>query len=190
MKKIDPKLIAFDIDGVVADTAEAFFRLAQERHGINEFTTAHITEFDVAKCLPIAPEIIDSIFASLLEDPINADLQPMPDSVSVLTTLSRLAPLTFITARPLHPPIANWLKYILGPTTFAKVNLIAMGDHDKKAVYLKDLKLQYFIDDRAETCVDLKQQGFSPLVFNQPWNLGRHQLPSVSSWREIEALCT
>lgn len=188
MKKINPKLIGFDIDGVVADTTEAFFRLAQERHGISEFTAAHITDFDVAKCLPINPAIIDSIFATLLEDPIDADLQPMPGSVSVLSSLSRLAPLTFITARPLHAPIANWLKHILGPTIYSRVHLVAMGDHNNKAAYLKDLGLQYFIDDRAETCVALESQGFSPVVFSQPWNQGRHQLPTVSSWREIEAL--
>lgn len=190
IKKIDPKLIAFDIDGVVADTAEAFFRLAEERHGINEFTAAQITEFDVAQCLPISPEIIDSIFATLLENPIDADLKPMPDSVSVLTALSRRAQLTFITARPLHDPIADWLKHILGPSIFSRVHLVAMGDHDRKAAYLKELGLHYFIDDRAETCVDLDRQGFSPFVFNQPWNQGRHHLPTVSSWRDIEALCS
>ena len=190
MKKIDPKLIAFDIDGVVADTVEAFLRLAKERHGISAFTAAHITEFDVAKCLPIAPEIIDAIFATLLETPIEADLQPMPDAVSVLTSLCRWAPLTFITARPLHQPIADWLAQILGPATFSRTRLIAMGDHDNKSAYLKELGLQYFIDDRAETCVSLKEQGFSPVVFSQPWNQGQHQLPTVASWREIEALCT
>lgn len=189
MKKITPSLIGFDIDGVVADTVEAFFRLAKERHGIEGFTAAQITEFDVAKCLPIPAEIIDTIFAALLENPLDADLRPMPDSVAVLTALSRFAPLTFITARPLRQPIAEWLKQVLGPVTFSRVRLVAMGDHDNKAAHLKDLGLRYFIDDRAETCLGLKEQGFSPIVFNQPWNRGRHQLPSVSSWREIEELC-
>lgn len=189
MKKIDPTLIGFDIDGVVADTVEAFFRLAKQRHGIDEFTASHITEFDVAKCLPIAPEIIDAIFSTLLEAPIEADLKPMPDAVAVLTALSHHAPLTFITARPLQEPIANWLKYILGPATFSRTRLIAMGDHDNKSTYLKRLGIQYFIDDRAETCVSLEKQGFSPVVFHQPWNQGRHHLPCVTSWREIEALC-
>lgn len=189
MKKIDPTLIGFDIDGVVADTAEAFLRLARQRHGISHYIATDITEFDVAKCLPIAQEIIDGIFATLLENPIDADLQPMADSVSVLTALSQRAPLTFITARPLHQPIADWLQHVLGPETFNRVRLIAMGDHDNKAAYLHELGLRYFVDDRAETCLSLHQQGFSPLVFRQPWNQGQHQLPTVASWREIEALC-
>lgn len=189
MKKIDPNLLGFDIDGVVADTAEAFLRLARDRHGFNGLSTSQITEFEVAKCLPIDPIIIDRIFADLLEDPIDADLRPMPDSVEVLTALARLAPLTFITARPLHRPIEKWLQRVLGPTTFSRVRLIAMGDHDQKAAYLKELGLRYFIDDRAETCLDLERQGFIPLVFNQPWNEGRHHLATVASWQEIKGLC-
>ncbi len=189
MKKIDPHLIGFDIDGVVADTAEAFLRLARERHGIMEYSLEQITEFEVAKCLPIAPAIIDRIFADLLEDPIDADLRPMTDAVSVLTALSRVAPLTFITARPLHHPIAQWLERALGTATFGQVRLIAMGDHDQKAPYLKELGLRYFVDDRAETCLALERQGFTPLVFAQPWNQGRHHLPTVSCWQEIRELC-
>lgn len=188
MKKIDPTFLGFDIDGVVADTAEAFLRLAWHRHGIREFTTDHITEFDVAKCLPIAPEIIDGIFATLLDHPIDAELQPMPDSVAVLTSLAQRAPLTFVTARPRQAPIAAWLQHILGPATFSRVRLIAMGDHDNKAAYLHELGLRYFVDDRAETCLNLHSQGFEPFVFSQPWNQGKHQLPCVASWREIEAL--
>lgn len=110
MQKIDPRLIGFDIDGVVADTVEAFLRLGRERHGIGPFTPSQITDFEVAKCLPIEPAIIDAIFAELLENPIDADLQPMPGSVAALTALSQRAPLTFITARPLHQPIEDWLR--------------------------------------------------------------------------------
>lgn len=189
MEKIDPSLLGFDIDGVVADTVEAFFRLARQRHGIEGFTASQITAFEVEKCLPIDPRIIEQIFAELLENPIDADLRPMPDSVRVLTSLSRRAPLTFVTARPRQQPIATWLRRILGPEVFPRVRLVAMGDHDRKLAYLTELGLRYFVDDRAETCVDLERQGFTPIVFAQPWNQGRHQLASVSSWREIEDLC-
>lgn len=189
MEKLNPHLIGFDIDGVVADTVEAFFRLAKERHGIDEFTAADITEFEVANCLPIAPAIIDEIFTCLLEDPIDADLKPMPGALAVLNTLAQMAPVTFITARPLHKPIEDWLRHVLPPATFRRVRLIAMGDHDRKSAYLHKLGLRYFVDDRAETCVDLERQGFTPFVFAQPWNEGRHQLATVASWQEIEALC-
>jgi len=187
--KIDPNLIGFDIDGVVADTTEAFIRILGEKYGIKGIKDTDITEFDVSKCLDIAPGIIEEAFNLLLDCPIEADLKAMPDAVAVLTEMGRQAPLTFITARPNREPIAAWLKDILGPHTFKRVNLIAMGDHDGKSDYIRRLGLQYFIDDRYQTCMTLNQRGLTPFVFSQPWNQGRHQLHSVASWSEIRELC-
>ena len=190
MQKIDPQLIGFDIDGVVADTASSFLHLAKEIHGINTFRLEDITEFDVAKCLPIPAEIVDGIFNILLENPIDADLQPMPHAVSVLSELSEKAPLTFITARPHKKPIEDWLRHVLGEKIYKKSKLIAMGDHDGKYNYIMKMGLDYFVDDRAETCIDLDRLGLTPLVYEQPWNQGRHQLQTVDSWLTIRELCS
>ncbi|NOX24966.1 MAG: hypothetical protein GXP59_02410 [Deltaproteobacteria bacterium] len=187
--RIDPKLIGFDIDGVVSNTSEAFLRILKQKHGIEGIKVTDITEFDVSKCLAIAPETIDEIFGILLRNPIEADLQPMPHAVTVLREIGRHAPLTLITARPEPKPIAAWLQHILGQDTFRQVRLTAMGDHDGKAEYIKKSGLKYFIDDRHQTCLELVRHGITPLVFRQPWNEGRHNLLSVSSWREIRDLC-
>ena len=188
--KIDPKLIGFDIDGVVADTGAAFLQLAKTQYGINTFTLEDITAFDVIDCLPIDPVIIEAIFDRLMKDPIDADLQPMTGAVSVLTELSTKAPLTFITARPLKGPIEEWLESILGAKIFNNTRLVAMGDHNGKPSFIKKLGLKYFVDDRAETCVDLaKHDGIQPFVYSQPWNEGRHNLPKVKSWKCIKNLC-
>ncbi len=64
-----------------------------------------------------------------------------------------------------------------------------MGDHDDKARHIKDLGLSTFVDDRAETCLQLRQAGIRSIVFAQPWNQGRHDLPTVRSWDDIRALC-
>jgi len=187
--KIHPRQIGFDIDGVVADTVEAFIRLARRDYGIESLTPADITEFEVEKCLDLQPTIIQEIFAALLVDPLAAALKPLPDAVAVLTEFARLAPLTFITARPQKPPIAAWLTDILGQDIFADARLIAMGDHDNKAAFIKKMGLDYFVDDRAQTCVRLDQEGITPMVFSQPWNRGRHRLRTVNNWREIRQLC-
>lgn len=187
--KIDPNLIGFDIDGVVADTTEAFIRILGGEYGIIGIADTDITEFDVSKCLDIDPQIIEEAFGYLLHSPIEVNLKPMPDAVMVLSEMSRQAPLTFITARPNREPIAAWLKHVLGPQAFKQVRLIAMGDHDGKPEYIKQLGLQYFIDDRYQTCMSLDQHGVTPFVFCQPWNQGRHQLRSVASWLEIRDLC-
>ena len=188
--KIDPYYIGFDIDGVVADIAEAFIRLADKRHGIKGIRLSDITEFDVASCLPIDPEIVEEIFDFILKDPIEADLKPMDHAVRVLTELSDRAPLIFVTARPRKKPIEAWLEHVLSRHTFKRVSLTAMGDHDGKPDYLRKLGLKYFVDDRAQTCIDLQTAGFTPLVYNQPWNQGRHHLYTVNSWLSIKKLCS
>ena len=185
---IHPGTIGFDIDGVVADTMEAFIRLARENHGITVLPE-QITEFEIEKCLDIDPFVIEDVFLKLLNEPVSCGLQPMLNSVEVLQEFAQQAPLTFITARPRKEPIAEWLFNFLGPDVFENTRLIAMGEHDSKAGYIKNMDLGYFVDDRAQTCITLKEEGIIPMVFNQPWNHGKHSLDTVDDWLAIRALC-
>jgi len=189
MNKISPALIGFDIDGVVADTGGAFIRMASEEYGIDSITLEDITSFDVVDCLDVDHKIIENIFSRLLADPLSAGLQPMEDAIPVLHSFAEKSHLTFVTARPQAEPIARWLKYFLQPGTYEKVRLVAMGEHDNKPPYIKDLGLKYFVDDRLQTCQMLARHGITPIVFNQPWNRNGHQLTTVNDWQEIHALC-
>ncbi|MGV1100793.1 5' nucleotidase, NT5C type [Thiovibrio sp. JS02] len=187
--RIHPGLIGFDIDGVVADTMEAFIRIAKHDYD----TTVHpeeITEFQVEDCLAMDPKAIGEIFGRLMEEPIACSLTMMPDARKVLSEFSRHAPLTFITARPRKKPIARWLKQELGPQVYGRVRLIATGEHDTKAEHIREMGLGVFVDDRAQTCLQLsREEGISPIVFRQPWNRGKHALPEVESWLGIRSLC-
>jgi len=189
MNKINPALIGFDIDGVVADTGGAFIRIANEEYGINSISLDDITSFEVIDCLDVDQGIIEEIFIRLLDDPLTAGLQPMEDAIPVLHRFADEAPLTFITARPHEKPIARWLKHYLQPATFEKIRLVAMGVHDNKTAYIKDLGLKYFVDDRLQTCRMLANEGITPLVYNQPWNKNGHDLPTVNDWQAIHSLC-
>lgn len=187
--KISPAEIGFDIDGVVADTAGAFLRIAREDYGINHFTQDDITAFEVENCLDLDPEIVTAIFHRLLVEPLTTGLQPMPGAVKVLSEMATAAPLTLITARPYLDPIMDWLSAFLDRKTLNNSRVIAMGDHDGKVRHIKQYGLRYFVDDRAETCLMLQAEGLSPVVYSQPWNKGRHNLPMVENWQEIRALC-
>jgi uncharacterized HAD superfamily protein len=186
---IKPEEIGFDIDGVVADTAGAFLRIAARDFGIDWLTVDDISEYDVENCVDIAPGIIREIFARLMDDPLEEGLQPMPHAVAVLEKLARKAPLTFITARPGRDPILEWLQETLSTRAFGATRLTATGLHDGKGAYIKEQGLHFFIDDRAETCIALEKQGLTPIVYHQPWNAGRHTLASVDGWLAIEKLC-
>jgi uncharacterized HAD superfamily protein len=189
MQKIHPGMIGFDIDGVVADTAGAFLRIARQDYNINSLSLEDITKFEVEDCLDIERQIIDTIFTCLLDEPLDSGLQPMAGAMDVLHKFAELAPLTFVTARPDKQPIALWLQHFLEPSVFDDIRLIAMGEHDNKACYIKDMGLQYFVDDRLQTCLALVDEGITPLVFNQPWNRYEHSLHTVDNWRAIHALC-
>ena len=189
MQKIHPGVIGFDIDGVVADTAGAFLRIARNKYNINSLSLEDITRFEVEDCLDIERQIVDEIFVSLLDEPLGAGLQPMEDAMDVLHKFAAQASLTFVTARPDKEPIAQWLQHFLKPGVYDDMRLIAMGEHDNKAGYIKNLGLQYFVDDRLQTCLMLADAGITPLVFNQPWNRHDHDLQTVDNWQAIHALC-
>jgi uncharacterized HAD superfamily protein len=186
---IHPALIGFDIDGVVADTMEAFLRLARDDHGINTISAEDITEFEVEDCLDVDLSVVENIFQRLMKEPVAAGLRPMRYAVEVLREFAGVAPLHFVTARPQKDPIEEWLRQELGPAAFRQTRLIAMGKHDNKAQYVKNLGLRYFIDDRAQTCIDLSSEGITSMVYSQPWNRGKHNLATVRDWLDIRLLC-
>jgi len=186
--KIHPRLIGFDIDGVVADTMEAFIRLARQDYGA-AVLPEQITEFQVEECLDMDPVAVGEIFARLLSAPVESGLRLMPHAKRVLTEFSGMGPLSFITARPEKEPVARWLATELGSKVYARVRLEATGEHDGKGEFINALGLQYFVDDRAQTCEQLSRQGINSIVFSQPWNRGKHNLPSVESWLSIREMC-
>ena len=82
--KIHPGRIGFDIDGVVADTMEAFIRLAREDHGVDSISPEDITDFEVEDCLEMDPAVMENIFVRLMVEPVAAGLRPMAHAVDVL----------------------------------------------------------------------------------------------------------
>jgi 5'(3')-deoxyribonucleotidase len=180
--------IGFDLDGVIADTGEAFIRLACEEFDYCSFRLEDITSFQVEDCLNIPGDKVEQIFHAILKDSLGTGLQPLPGAVEVITDMATQAPVTIITARSLERPVADWLAHFFPTETCKKIHLVAMGDHDDKARYIKKHNLKYFVDDRVKTCLQLAETEITPIVFQQPWNHNKHKLNSVSSWQEIHKL--
>jgi hypothetical protein len=187
--KIRPSEIGFDFDGVVADTVEAFLRIACELYGHCDIRPEDITHFSVEQCLTMEASMVESIFLQILRDSVGTGLLPMPGAVEVLGELTDRAPVTIITARPEADPVHHWLQMVFPASVYRRIRVVAMGDHDDKARHIRMAGLSAFVDDRAETCLQLNREGIHSIVFSQPWNRDRHTLPSVRDWVEIRALC-
>lgn len=183
--KIIPGELGFDFDGVIADTAAAFIRIACQEYGYCSFTLEDITNFDLESCIDIPMPLVHRIFTDILVDSLGTGLTPMTGAVEVLSEMAAHSPITVITARDRKEPVVDWLQEYFPRATADAVQVIAMGDHDDKLRYIKEQKLKFFIDDRAETCNMLAAHEITPLVFSHPWNRDRHNLPTVQNWAEI-----
>jgi len=180
--------LGFDIDGVVADIMTTFLDLARERHGRDHLRYEQITTFYLEECLDLEPWIIQSLIRELIDRPQELTVSPFPWAVPVLARLAEDHPLIFVTARDRADPIQRWLNTTLAPVPPKAIWVLATGDPDLKIDYLKALAIDYFVEDRLETCFDLAARGITPIVFAQPWNRRSHPFPEVADWQELDRL--
>jgi hypothetical protein len=180
--------IGFDFDGVIADTAETFIRLACSDYGYCSFTAEDITNFELESCLDIPFTLVEKIFTDILTDSLGTGLLPIPGALESIEQFSLTSTVNIITARPLQNPVLDWLDHYLSKNARKNIRVVATGDHNDKVRYIHQHKLKYFIDDRVETCHQLADENITPYVFTQPWNRDRHTLQMVADWDEILAL--
>lgn len=189
-KAVQPSRLAFDIDGVVADTMSVFLDLARDRYGLTHLTREHLSSYNLYRCLDIDKEILDEILCLTLDDEHTRIIPPEPGAPEVLTELAELAPLRFVTARIWPESIIAWLYDTLPEVAPDRIQVIATGDPDAKSKILRELDVGYFIDDRFETCELLARDGISPFLFDQPWNRFPAPVgfPRVENWNQIRRL--
>jgi predicted amino acid racemase len=73
----------------------------------------------------------------------------------------------------------------LAPET---VQVVATGTFDGKAEVLLESGIRFFVEDRLETCYQLKEEGIEPVLYRQPWNRESHPFIEVGNWQELENL--
>ncbi len=185
---LPPERLGFDIDGVVADIMTTFLDLAREQYGPHPFTLADITTFHLEDCLDLPSPLIRRLIRELIDRPHELPIRPLPAAVEVLTRLAREAPLVFVTARDRAEPIQLWLNRVLAGVPPRDIWVMATGVPEAKVRYLHAHAIEYFVEDRLETCFELARAGITPIVFAQPWNRRPHPFPEVHSWPELAAL--
>ena len=185
---IDPSSLAFDIDGVLADTMTLFLDIAREEYKIRDVKYEDITCYILEECVDIDPVLIETILTRIMNGTHKASLKPMPGARNVLTRLGRLhTPILFVTARPYGEPIYEWIQSVL-PLDPDSIEVVATGSFDAKVDVLSSRHISYFVEDRLETCYPLFEAGVTPIIFKQPWNRKRHPFVEVGTWKELESL--
>ncbi len=185
---IDPCKIAFDIDGVVADTMDVFVRLAHERYGLTKMCKQDLSCYNLYECLALEKNVIDDLICLTLDDDNTMQIPPVPGAPEVLTELARITPLRFVTARIWPESITAWLFQLLPDVPAERISVIASGDPAAKLHILNDLNVRYFVEDRIETCRQLQDAGIFPFLFDQPWNRGQQAdtLVRIENWMQLK----
>jgi hypothetical protein len=163
-------MLAFDIDGVVADTMEIFVRLAHEKYGFTHISKEDLHCYNLYECLDLEKEIIDDLICLTLDDEHTMQVPPVAGAPEVLTELACAAPLRFVTARIWPESITEWLFTILPDVPRERITVLASGAPEIKLDILNGLAIRYFVEDRAETCRQLQKAGIQTFLFLQPWN--------------------
>ncbi len=185
---VAPADIAFDIDGVFANTMGLFLEIARKDYGINHIRYENITKYFLEECLDIDPEIIRVIINRILEGEFEPELRPIDGAVEVLSDIGEAHRLLFVTARPQLPTVKGWVHSKL-PLKPSDIEVIATGTFEGKADVLSARGIRYFVEDCLEVCYMLSERGINPILFSQPWNRSSdHPFREVSSWAEIRAL--
>ncbi len=65
--KINTASIAFDIDGVFADTMTLFLDIARDEYDLKNFQYNDITSYNLEECLNIDRKVVESIITNLLD---------------------------------------------------------------------------------------------------------------------------
>jgi len=185
---IDPASVAYDIDGVVADTMKLFIEIARDEFNIKGIRYKDITSYSLEECLKIDRQILEDISDKIVNGNYNGSLEPIKGSAEVLRRICRHnIQILFVTARPTSDHIQNWLfKYLdIKPDL---IQVIATGTYEGKVDVLLENCMKYFVEDRLETCFLLEKSGIVPILFQQPWNREKHPFLEIKNWKEFEGL--
>lgn len=164
-------LIAFDIDGVIADVYTAFRLFIKRDFGYDIYNKSNTFDIDV-------PGLSHKDFMDYIYKIMGVQYKSVEPYPNVLQTLDIIyqkttSPITFITAR--NKIIENethaWIMYKL------KLNIpYKIIFNETKHDYIHKNKIKYFVEDRYKTCNEIADKCPDVnkiFMLNRKWNSNR-----------------
>lgn len=173
--------IGFDIDGVLADFNTSFIALVKEVTGKDLFPAGYWPHtWDYPQAVGYTPEEVNAVWQAIKEGGVFwRDLGALPDLKTLTQWLFETDPrpqgsgrheFYFITSRmgkDVKLQTEDWLEE---HTSIPGLTVLISSE---KGALCKALKLDYYVDDRAENIADVVEkngQVTQAYLIDQPWN--------------------
>ena len=172
--------IGIDVDGVVANLTDKLLEVANEMYFYQnhyyprklkkELKAGDIITFDYTECTPLNNKDMKEIFKVLETEKALLELKPLQDAQKVINKLHESFEIYFVTARAKY--YRNAEEQTLGwfdnnKIIYSKSNFFF---DNKKTELAKKVGISKFIEDRAETALELAENNIDVLLLNYPRN--------------------
>lgn len=167
-------IVGLDIDGVLADFLSPFLKLLEEKTGNGPFLAESITDFTFAEHPVLSEEVVWDCMEAVSYDPdFWQNLSPLitAGEWGRLENLSRQERLHFVTHRyvretyDINAITSEWLK------SHGISNPVVHFTNESKAPLVKDLGIQFFMDDRYENCLEVAEKTDAMVLMpHRPYN--------------------
>lgn len=191
------KIIAVDVDEVLAAEKEAVRLFINEKFGTNHTPEDYSIEAHYwgywESVWRVSDEEAHQRFTAYLNSGSHGSHQIVEGAVEAILTLQKEYDLTVITSRndQLFDITHQWLETNF-PKVFKRVEFVTLWSKDKKvskAVICNNIGASYLIDDNLEHCALVAEVGVKGLLFGEyGWNKGK-VLPTgvvrVKDWQAV-----
>lgn len=167
-------MVAFDIDGCVADIHETWFDIIRECCGYELPEVENVFEYDIRKYVPeMTKKEIDSTLSCLysVDVPMYSGAMPVLQNV-----LDQYGELVFITSRTLSSTnnTRRWFNKFFDEHANIKIDYVG-GDTpeaiaEAKVESCRRMGIEYMVEDCNDNVQALLDAGVNVLLMDRPWN--------------------
>ena len=163
-------MIAFDYDGVINNICPMMAERASAMLG-RRFDETEIGVWSWPDSLPISREQRDELYSIYVENESAIDTPFYEGALEFLRWLQVATPypVVIVTARAKYSDTPTLIRNKLVAAGLNSSKLMVYGRKEKGKL-LKDLHVQYFVDDYLGNLVQVANHGIFPIIQDRPWN--------------------